>query len=203
MAGVVGEAVQGLTGPAVGGQAEVHAAGLARGAGDRVAPASAAACSALVVRSRIGPELGEELAEAELAHAGQPGEQAGLGVLAEPVADRLVELADGGKHGRQQLDLGADELGEHSGVEPDGWVGGRVEPSEELGGTAPAAVGVPAAERGHRRLGELGSGLPGRELGQEGQGDLEASRKKTCLAPGQWASRSAPSWLLAAVLAAT
>lgn len=44
-------------------------------------------------------------------------------MLAEPVADRLVELADGGKHGRQQLDLGADELGEHGGVEPDGWGG--------------------------------------------------------------------------------
>jgi hypothetical protein len=78
-----------------------------------------------------------------------------------------------------------------------------VEPSEELGGTAPAAVGVPAAACGQLRLGELGSGLRGRELGQEGQGDLGGQPEKTCLAPGQWASRSAPSFRLAAVLAAT
>ncbi len=51
------------------------------------------------------PDLGEQLAEADLADAGQRGQQPGLGVLGEPLADRPVEFGDGGKQRRgEQLD---------------------------------------------------------------------------------------------------
>ena len=109
MSGVVGEDVEGLAGAAVGGQAEVDAAGLARRAGDRGRAGLGGGVLGAAGAVQDGAELGKELGVADVADAG---------------------------------------------------------------------------ERGARAI-------------------LEASRKKTCLAPGQWASSSAPSWLLAAVLAAT
>jgi hypothetical protein len=68
-------------------------------------------------------QFGEELGVAELADAGQSGQQADLGMLAQPVADGLVEFGNGGQQGGQQLDLGADDLGEHGRVKPDRWPG--------------------------------------------------------------------------------
>jgi hypothetical protein len=70
-----------------------------------------------------GAQFGEQLGVAELADAGQSGQQADLGMLAQPVADGLVEFGNGGQQGGQQLDLGADELGEHGGVKSDRWPG--------------------------------------------------------------------------------
>jgi hypothetical protein len=145
-----------------------------------VAPASPAACSALVARSRIGPTSARSWGEADLAGAGQPG----FGVLAEPVADRLVQLGDAGQQGGEQLYLGADELGEHGRVEPDGRRGSRPEPLQKLGGVAASTVGVAAAERGQPGLGELGGGLWGRELGQERQSDLGGEPTEDVLGAG-------------------
>jgi hypothetical protein len=68
-------------------------------------------------------QFGEELGVAELADAGQSGQQADPGMGAQPVADRLVEFGNGGQQGGQQLGLGADELGEHGRVKPDRWPG--------------------------------------------------------------------------------
>jgi hypothetical protein len=102
---------------------------------------------------------------AELADAGQSGQQTDLGMGAQPVADGLVEFGDGGQQGGQELGLDVDELAEHGGVEPDRRLRGRPEPLQELARVAAAAVGVAAAERGQLGQLELGGGLRGGELG--------------------------------------
>ncbi len=68
--GVVGEDVQGLAGSAVGGQAEVQAAGLARRAGDGGSAGLGGGVLGTggVVQDRA--ELGEQLRQADLADAG-------------------------------------------------------------------------------------------------------------------------------------
>jgi hypothetical protein len=121
-------------------------------------------------------QFGEQLGVAELADAGQSGQQASLRMVAQPVADGLIEFGNGGQQGGQQLGLGADDLGEHGPVKPDRWLRGRPEPLQELGRVAAAAVGVAAAERGQLGLVELGGSLRGGELGQEGQGRTRLRR---------------------------
>jgi hypothetical protein len=59
-----------------------------------------------------------------------------------------------------------------------------LEPLEQLGRAAAAAVGMPAAERGQLLFVELGSGLRGRELGQKGEGDLGGEPEQDLL--GAW-----------------
>jgi hypothetical protein len=76
-----------------------------------VAPASAAACSALVAWSRMGPSSASScawLGVAELADAGQPGEHQCHWVLGESSGDGLVEVGDGSQQGGKQVDLAAD-----------------------------------------------------------------------------------------------
>jgi hypothetical protein len=105
-------------------------------------------------------------------------------MVAQPVADGLIEFGNGGQQGGQQLGLGADELGEHGGVEPDRWPGSRPEPLQELARVAAAAVGVPTAERGQLGLVELGGGLWGGERGHEGQGKLGGQPEEQLLGAG-------------------
>lgn len=59
-----------------------------------------------------------------------------------------------------------------------------MEPLEQLGRAAAAAVGMPAAERGQLVFVELGGGLRGRELGQKGEGDLGGEPEEDLL--GAW-----------------
>jgi hypothetical protein len=99
VAGVVGEGVQGLSRPPVGGQPEVDAAGLAGRPGDRggTGLGSGVLGAAGPVQDRA--DLSQQLGVAELADARKPRQQLGLGVGGQPLADRLVEVGDGGQQG--------------------------------------------------------------------------------------------------------
>ncbi len=85
MAGIVGEEVQGLAGSVVGGQAKVDAAGLARGPGDRGGAGLGGGVLGAAGTVQDRAQFGEQLGVAELADAGQSGQQADLGMVAQPV----------------------------------------------------------------------------------------------------------------------
>jgi hypothetical protein len=123
VAGVVGEDVQGLSGSVISGQAEVDAAGLARRPGDRGGAGLGGGVLGAAGTVQDRAQFGEQLGVAELADAGQSGQQADLGMLAQPVADGLVEVGNGGQQGGQQLGLGADDLASTAGSSPTGGCG--------------------------------------------------------------------------------
>jgi hypothetical protein len=52
------------------------------------------ACSALLARSRMGPNLGDDLAEVDLADVGRGRQELGLGMAQECRADGTVEIGD-------------------------------------------------------------------------------------------------------------
>jgi hypothetical protein len=56
---------------------------------------------------------------ADVADAGEPGQQVGLGVRGQSRGDGLVEVGDGGQQGGEQLGLGVHEPGEHGRVRED------------------------------------------------------------------------------------
>ena len=115
----------------------MDAAGLSRRPGDR---GGAGLCRGVLGAAgtvQDGAQFGEQLGVADLADAGQSGQQADLGMVAQPVADGLIEFGNGGQQGGQWLGLGVDELAEHGGVEPDRWPGSRPEPLKSSLGWRP------------------------------------------------------------------
>jgi hypothetical protein len=112
------------------------------------------------------------LSQVDGADPRQPAQQLGSWVLGDPLLDRCLQLADGGLQAPQQLDLGADQLGEHRRRQPDRWGRCCPQPGQEFGGWLAAPVGVAAAERGQAGLAEPGGRLWGWIVGQEGQRDV-------------------------------
>jgi hypothetical protein len=90
------------------------------------------------------------------------------------------------------LDLGIELV--------DGDRGGR-QPVKQLGWGAPAAVAVATQEGGQAGLAQPLGGLRGGIALQDLQRDVAVQTGKDGLAPGQWASSRALSWLVAVVLA--
>ena len=117
--GVVGEDVQGLAGSAVGGRRKWTPLVLpdARVTGV-VAPASAAACSALLAWSRIGPSSASSCAWLSWPTRGSLASTSAFGCLASRVV-MASSRGDGSQQGGKQVDLGAHQLGQHGWVEPD------------------------------------------------------------------------------------
>jgi hypothetical protein len=134
---VAGEGGQGLSGLGVGRPAEGDGPALAGGFGDRRGPAFGGGVLDGAGAVQDWADLGDDLGQVDLADAGQVGQQLGLGVAEQPGAQRVVQVGDRGQQGAQQPDLGADELGEHLGSEPDRGRWGGAEPLEELGRAAP------------------------------------------------------------------
>lgn len=78
---------------------------------------------------------------------------------ADALADEALDVGDAGLQATQQLHLSTDHGGKGLSWECGGGGGRRSEPGEQFGWALSAAVGVPAAERGHTCLAEAGGRL--------------------------------------------
>jgi hypothetical protein len=94
VAGVVGEGVQGGAGVAAGCPAEADGAGLAGGAGDWGGAALGDGVLGAAGPVQDGADLGDDLAEVDLADVGRGRQELGLGMAQECRADGTVEIGD-------------------------------------------------------------------------------------------------------------
>lgn len=201
MAAVVGEDAQGVAGAGVGRPAELDHGGLAGLLGDRRGANLGSGLAEVAGPVQDRADLGQDLGQVDLADARQRLEDRGLGVLAQGGGQGPIQLGDAAKQGTQQPELGADTVGQDLGIElVDGDRGGA-QPVKQLGWGASAAIAVAAQEDGQAGLAQPLGGLWGGIALQEVQRDVAVQTGKMALAPGQWASSRALSWLVAVVLA--
>jgi hypothetical protein len=120
-ASVVREGGDGFAGPGVGCPAEVDAAGLARGFGNRGDAAFGAGLVDCVDAVEDRTDLGEQLGQVDGADARERGQQLGSGVLVDALPDQIFQIGNGGLDAAQQRDLGFDHQCQGVG----GQLGGR------------------------------------------------------------------------------
>jgi hypothetical protein len=142
----------------------------------------------------IVPELGEDLSGIDGAAARQALHERTIGMLRQRCRDGRGELLDVSDERGEDGDERADDFtaGLRFGVsDVAGW--GRAETGQQLGGGAPATVGVLAEELSEALFAEAGGALGVGYRERKARAIGESTSAKMAPAPGQKPSRSARS----------
>jgi hypothetical protein len=201
VAAVVGEDAQGVAGTGIGCPAELDHGAVAGLLGDRGGANLGSGVGEVADPVQDRADLGQDLGQVDLADARQRLEDRGLGMLAQGGGQGPIQVGEAAKQAAQQPDLDADAVGQDLGIELVDCDRGGPQPVKQLGWGAPAAVAVATQEGGQAGLAQPLGGLRGGIALQDLQRDVAVQTGKDGLAPGQWASSRALSWLVAVVLA--